>query len=236
MFISFSLLHKSAIHFNKEPQLKMINFQIEILILTGKRISLWIELAILNKESHLKLRIQSRKILKCIKERRYSSINQLYVLYGWIININALLQSQGNILFEKIFRTMSAKINKKPKIKMPFNFSQKVKNLLAAIFSMSSSLKLLTELNRVFAQLRLDPTEHFRKHGAPRLVRFKGKHCNVRLKTCIFILSISIWALSEICNFLNYTIYNIHTLLHKKHLSIFILILTCYWLHKVDLF
>ena len=53
-------------------------------------------------------------------------------------DINALLQSQGNILFEKIFRTMSAKINKKPKIKMPFNFSQKVKNLLAAIFSMSS--------------------------------------------------------------------------------------------------
>ena len=106
---------------------------------------------------------------------------------------------------------MSAKINKKPKIKMPFNFSQKVKNLLAAIFSMSSSLKLLTELNRVFDQLRLDPTEHFRKHGAPRLVRFKGKHCNIRLKTCIFILSISIWALSEICYCLNYTLYSIHT-------------------------
>ena len=176
MFISFSLLHKSAIHFNKEPQLKMINFQIEILILTGKRISLWIELAILKKESHLKLFTNVKK-----KDDTFQSINYMFCRD----DINALLQSQGNILFEKIFRTMSAKINKKPKIKMPFNFSQKVKNLLAAIFSMSSSLKLLTELNRVFAQLRLDPTEHFRKHGAPRLVRFKGKHCNVRLKTCI---------------------------------------------------
>ena len=116
MFISFSLLHKSAIHFNKEPQLKMINFQIEILILTGKRISLWIELAILKQESHLKLRIQSRKILKCKKERRYSSINQLYVLYGWIININAPLGKETHYLGKHSGRCLLKSI-KKQKLK-----------------------------------------------------------------------------------------------------------------------
>ena len=136
MLISFSLLHKSAIHFDKEPQLKIINFQIEILILTGKKN------IVVHRTCHSKKGESLKIIWKCKKkDDTFQSINYMFCRD----DINALLQSQGNLLFEKIFRTMSVKSIKNQKFKMPFNWSQRVKNLLAAIFSMSSSWKLLTE-------------------------------------------------------------------------------------------